>query len=155
MYIYISIHIYILEQGRWLGWYRWPPASQPSPMILYGDCQVRITRPFGCPLLTCASSCDASNDWSLVPAAFYRLGEVRKKRTMTYGPVWSQKWSEMVPDTHIQKSHGLMSGEKWSQHLSECRGRSTNLSTWSMDHCRYQRLIRIHLSENVVYIDGQ
>jgi len=63
---------------------------QPSPMISYGDCQVRITRPFGCPLLTCESSCDASNAWPLGPAAFFR--EVRKKRTMTYGPIWSQKW---------------------------------------------------------------
>ena len=34
------------------------------------DCQVRITRPFGCPLFTCASSCDASNAWPLGPAAF-------------------------------------------------------------------------------------
>ena len=88
--IYISIHTYILEQGRWLGWYRWPPASQPSPMISYGDCQMRITRPFGCPLLTCAFLCDASNAWCLDSAAFFR--EVRKKRTMTHGPIWSQKW---------------------------------------------------------------
>ena len=27
-------------------------------MISYGDCQVRITRPFGYPLLACAFSCD-------------------------------------------------------------------------------------------------
>ena len=104
MCIYVSIHTYILEQGRWLGWYQWPPASQPSPMISYGDCKVRITQPFGCPLITCAFSCDASNAWPLGPAAFFR--EVRKKRTMTYGPIWSKKWWEMVPDTHLQKSHG-------------------------------------------------
>jgi len=30
--------------------------QQPSQMISCGDCQVCITRPFGCPLLTCTSS---------------------------------------------------------------------------------------------------
>ena len=175
MYIYISIHTYILEQGRWLDlkqgakslWKSAPKKcadleqnlnlkevrQQPSPMISYGDYQVRITRPFGCPLLTCASSCDASNAWPLGPAVFSR--EVRKKRTMTYGPIWSQKWWEMVPDTHLQNSYGPMSGEKWSQHLSECWYRSTDLSTRSIDHGRYRRLIRIHLPENTVDIDGR
>ena len=46
-----------------------------------------------------------------------RVLEVRKNRTMTYGPIWSQKWWEMVPHTHLHKSHGHKSGEKWSQHL--------------------------------------
>jgi len=129
--------------------------QQPSPMISYGDCQVCITRPFGCPLFTCASesSCDTSNAWPLGPAAFSR--EVRKNRTMTYGPIWSQKWWEMVPDTHLQKNHGPMSGEKWSQHLSECRYQSTDLSTRWIDHGRYRRSMRIHLPENTVDIDGR
>jgi len=153
MYIYISIHTYKLEQGCWFGWYWWPPASQPSPMILYGDCQVRITRPFGCPLLTCVSSCDASNAWPLGPAAFFR--EVRKKRTMTYGPTWSQKWWEMVPDTHLQKCHGPMIGQNWSQHISERQYQSTDLSTRSIDHGRYRWSIRIQLPENTVDIDGR
>ena len=160
MYVYIYIYTYIYTwKGRWLDLKQgtkprslWKSAlkkcadleqnlnmkevwQQLSPMILYGDCQVRITRPFGCPLLTCASSCDTSNAWPLGPAAFFR--EVRKKRTMTYGPIWSQKWWEMVPDTHLQKSHGPMSGEKWSQHLSECRYRSTDLSTRSINHDWY------------------
>jgi len=87
------------------------------------------------------------------PGRFFR--EVRKKRTMTYGPIWSQKWWEMVPDTHPQKSHGPMSCEKWSQHLSECQHQSTNLSTWSINHGRYRRSIRIHLRENTVDIDGR
>ena len=73
-----------------------------------------------------------------------------KKRTMTYGPIWSQKWWEMVPDTHLQKSHGTMSGEKCSQHLSECRYRSSDLSTRSIDHGRYRRSIRIHLQRITV-----
>jgi len=175
MHIYISIHIYILEQGCWLDlkqgakslWKSAPEKcpnleqnlnlkevrQEPSPMISYGDCQVRITRPFGCPLLTWASSCEASNAWSLGPAAFFRA--VRKKRTMTCGPIWSQKWWEMVPDTHLQKSHGPMSGEKWSQHLSECWYWSTDLSTRSIDHGRYRRSIRIHLPESTVDIDGR
>ena len=127
------------------GWCRWPPASQLSPMISYRDCQVRIIRPFGCPLPTCAPSCDAANAWPLGTAAFLR--EVRKKRTMTYGPIWSQKWWEMVTDTYLQKSHGPVSGEKWSQHLSECRYQSTDLLTRSIDpsHGGYRRSIRIHL----------
>jgi len=119
-----------------LQWFRMETARCASPSLL------------GAPLLTCASSCDASNAWPLGPAAFVR--EVRKKRTMTYGPIWSQKWWEMVPDTHLQKSHGPMSDEKWSQHVSECRYQSTDLSTRSIDHGRYRRSIRIHLQRITV-----
>ena len=114
MYVYTYIYTYIytwtraltrLETGRqvalkecaekvrWLGTeleLERSATATVSPMISYGDCrQVRITRPFGCPLLTCAFSCDASNAWPLGPAAFFR--EVRKNRTMTYGSIWSQK----------------------------------------------------------------
>ena len=79
-----------------------------------------------------------------------RFSEKSGKRTMTYGPIWSQKWWEMVPDTHLQKSRGPMSDEKWSQHVSECRYQS--ISTRSIDHGRYRRSIRIHLT---VDIDGR
>jgi len=62
-----------------------PTHTEPSPMISYGDCQVRIHLAFWVPLLTCASSCDASNAWPLGPAAFFR--EVRT----------IDLWSHMVP----------------------------------------------------------
>jgi len=78
-----------------------------------------------------------------------------KKGPLTYGPIWSHKWWEMVPDTNLQKSHGPMCGQKWSQQLSKCRYLSTDLSTRSIDHGLYRRLIRIHLLENTVDIDGR
>jgi len=78
-----------------------------------------------------------------------------KKGPLTHGPIWSHKWWEMVPDTYLQKSHGPMGGEKWSQQLSKCRYLSTDLSTRSIDHSRYRRSIRIHLLENTVDIDGR
>jgi len=77
------------------------------------------------------------------------------KRTIDLGHIWSHRWWEMVPDTHLQKIHGLMGGEKWSQQLSKCRYLSTDLSTRLIDHGRYRRLIRIHLLENTVDIDGR
>jgi len=155
MYVYIYIYTYI---------YTWTRALTRLGLVTTRVATVsndfvwklpgRITRPFGSPLLTCASSCDASNTWPLGPTAFFR--EVRKKRTMTYGPIWSQKWWEMVPDTHLQKIHGPMNGEKRSQHLSECRYQSTDLSTRSIDHGRYRRSTRIHLSKKIkVDIDCQ
>ena len=85
-----------------------------------------------------------------VPAAFLR--EVMEKRTID---LWSHKWWEMVPDTHLQKSHGPMGGEKWSQQLFKCRYLSTDLSTQSIDHRRYRRSIRIHLLENTVDIGSR
>ena len=78
-----------------------------------------------------------------------------KKGPLTYGPIWSHKWWEIVPDTHLQKSHGPMGGEKWSQQLFKCRYLSTDLSTQSIDHRRYRRSIRIHLLENTVDIDSR
>jgi len=126
MYIYLYIHIYLNKGADSAGtsdhprrnrlqWFRMETCRCTSPGLLGAHCWH-------------ASSCDASNAWSLGPAAFFR--EVRKNRTMTCGPIWSQKWWELVPDTHLQQSHGTMSGEKWSQHLSECRYRSTNLRTF-------------------------
>jgi len=78
-----------------------------------------------------------------------------KSGPLTYGPIWSHKLWEMVPDTHLQKSHGPIGGEKWSQQLSKCRYISTDLSTRSIDHGRYRRSIRNHLLENTVDIDGR
>ena len=51
----------------------------------------------------------------------------KKSGLLTYGPIWSHNWWEMVPDTHLQKSHGPIGGEKYSQQLSSCRYRSTDL----------------------------
>ena len=78
-----------------------------------------------------------------------------KKGPLTYGPIWSHKWWEIDPDTHLQQIHGPIGGEKWSQQISKCRYLSTDLLTWSIDHCRYRRSIRIHLFENMVDIDGR
>jgi len=62
----------------------------------------------------------------------------------------------MVPYTqHLQKSHGPMGGENWSQQLSKRRYLSTDLSTRSIDHGRYRRSIKIHLLKNTVDIDGR
>jgi len=76
-----------------------------------------------------------------------------KSGPLTYGPTWSHKWSEMVPDTYLQKSHGPIGGEKWSQQLSKCRYLCTDLSTLSIDLGRYRWSIRIHLLENTIDID--
>jgi len=104
-------------------------------------------------VLTCASSCDASNAWPLGPAVFFR--EVRKKRTIDLGPIWSHKWWEMVPDTHLQKIHVNIHGEKWSQRLFKCWYLSTDLLTQSINHGRYRRSRRIHLLQNTVDINGR
>jgi len=61
----------------------------------------------------------------------------------------------MVPDTHLQKNHGTLGGEKWSQKLSKCQYLSTDLSTRLIDHGRYPQSIRIHLLENTVDIDSR
>jgi len=61
----------------------------------------------------------------------------------------------MVLDTHLQKNHGPMVRQIYSQQLFKCRYLSTDLSTRSIDHDWYQRLIRIHLLENTVDIDGR
>jgi len=66
-----------------------------------------------------------------------------------YGLISDEKWSR----THLQKIHGTMGGQKWSQQVSKCRYLSTALSIWSIDHSRYRRSIRIHLLENTVDID--
>ena len=128
MYIYISIHTYILEQGRWLDlkqgakslWKSAPKKcadveqnlnlkevrQQPSPMISYGDCQVHITRPFGCPLLTCVSSCDASKAWSMGPAAFLPRSQEKKDHGL---------WSHMVPEVMRNGPGYTSTKDSWSQ----------------------------------------
>jgi len=171
MYLCISKHTYILEQGHWLGWYQWAPASQSSPMISYGDCQVRHTRPFGCPLLRLMF-------WPLGPAAFSR--EVRGNRTMTYGPIWSQKWWEIILDTHVQMVSEVMRNnpgytstkESWSHGWWEMVPTSIWMSKvihWFIDlvdqslliltvdkdlptgeYSWYWRSIRIHLQRSTV-----
>jgi len=40
-----------------------------------------------------------------------------KSGPLTYCPIWSHKWWEMVSDTHLQKSHGPIDCEKWSQQI--------------------------------------
>jgi len=51
------------------------PRNQHTPTMCTMDTESRIHLAFWVPLLTCASSCDASNAWPLGPAAFFR--EVR------------------------------------------------------------------------------
>jgi len=70
------------------------------------------TPAFWVPPLTCACSCDASTLglWAR-PRSSEKSG---KKGPLTYGPIWSHKWWEMVPDTHLHKSHGHMGGQKCS-----------------------------------------
>ena len=129
VYIYVCIYIYLyihinLNKGadsagtgdhprrNRLQWFRMETARCASPGLLGATTNLRfLVWRFQCLAFGPAKH--------LGPAAFFR--EVRQKRTMTYGSIWSQKWWDMVPDTHLQKSHGPMSGEKWSQHLSECR----------------------------------
>ena len=55
----------------------------------------------------------------------------------------------MVPDTHLQKSHGYMGGEKWSQELSKV---DTYPPIQSIDHGPYRRSIRIYPVENTCRI---
>jgi len=120
----------------------------------------------GAPLLTCASSCDASNAWPLGPAAFFR--EVRKKRKMTYGPIWSH----MVPEVMRNGPGYTSTKESWSHQWWEMVptciwmsipnhwfidpvDRSRSISTVDKDsptgdYGRYRRSIRIHLQRITV-----
>jgi len=105
------------------------------------------------------ASCDASNAKPRVTLQMLRLWArprfSEKSGPWTYGPIWSHKWWEMVPDTHLPKIHGLIGGEKWSQQLSKCRYLSTDVSTRSIDHGRCRPSIRKHLFENTVDNDGR
>jgi len=80
------------------------------------------------------------------------------KGPFTQGPILSHMRWEMVPDTHLQKIHGPMGGEKWSQQLSKCPihrfidpvDRSRLISTVDKDsptgeYGWYQRSTPIHL----------
>jgi len=124
MYACISIHTYILEQGRWLGWYWWPPASQPSPMISYETAR-------------CASPGLLGAHCSL---ALPRV-------TLQMPGLWARP---RFPRSQEKKDYDI-----WSHMVSECWYQSTDLSTRSIDHSWYWRLIRIHLPENTVDIDGR
>jgi len=68
------------------------------------------------------------------------FSEKSKIRTID---LWSHRFWEMVPDTHPPRSHGLMRGEKWSQHLSKYRHLSTDLFTRLISHGRYRRSMPI------------
>jgi len=160
MYFHISIHIYTLDQGRWLDLKQGAKSLWNSVPKQCADLEqnlnlkeVRHLETWKKCSLALPQSRDAPNAWALGPAAFFR--EVREKRTIDLGPIWSHKWWEIAPYTHLQKGLGPMDGEKWSQQLSKCRYLSTDLSTRSIDHGRYRRSIRIHLLENTVDIDGR
>jgi len=122
-------------------------------IYIYIYAYIYVDWPFGChcslafPRVTFQTLFFGSNAWPLGPATFFR-----EVRTID---LWSHKWWEMFPDTHLQKSRGPIGREKWSQQLSKCRYLSTDLSTLSIDHGRYRRSIRIHLFENTVDIDGR
>ena len=125
MYIYVSIHTYILEQGRWLDlkqgakslWNSAPKKcadleqnlnlkevrQQPSPMISYGDCQGRITRTFGCPLLTYLLALprvalQMRGLWAR-PRFSEKSGKKGPWLMVPYGPRSDEKWSRI----HIYK----------------------------------------------------
>jgi len=125
--------------------------------ISYGDCQVRITRPFGCPLLTCASSCALQ---TLGLWAWPRFSEKSGKKgpwlMVPYGPRSDEKWSLI----HIYKR--VMVNEWWEMvptsiwmsipihWFIDPVDRSRSILTVDRDsppgeYGRYQRSIRIHL----------
>jgi len=117
--LYLPPWLLVQSLARWLtqsnssrriklsnDWYQWPPALQLSPMILYFIWRLSGAhhQAFWVPTADLRFLVCTSNAWPLGLAVFLR--EVRKKRTMTYGPIWSQKWWKMVPDTHLQKING-------------------------------------------------
>ena len=131
MYIYISIHTYYT-------WTRALTRLETGRQVALKECAEKV-RWLGTELeLERNATVTVSNDfvWRLpgahhptfwVPTAHLRFLVWRFKR-LAFGPgrifprsqekkdhdLWSQKWWEMVPDIHLQKSHGPMSGEKWS-----------------------------------------
>jgi len=96
MYTYISIHTYILEQGRRLGWYRWPHVSQPSvdtvrcasPGLLGAHCSLALPR----------VTFKRLSLWAR-PRFSEKSGEKGPWLMVPYGPRSDEKWSRI----HIYK----------------------------------------------------
>ena len=160
IYIYLYIHIYLNKGADSTGtgdhprrnrlqWFRMETARCASPHLVW--CRDCISRPFGCPPLTCASSCDTSNAWPLGPAAFFR--EVREKKD-------HDLWSHMVPEVMRNGPEYTSTKESWSHEWWEMVPTSIwmsipiHWSTRSIDHGWYWLSIRIHLPENTVDINS-
>jgi len=171
IYIYISIHTYILEQGRWHDLKQGATSlwkSAPKKCADFGT-ELELER---------SATATVSNDfvWRLpgahhptfwVPTANLCF-LVWRSKCLAFGPgrvfPRSQEkqdhdlWSHMVPEVMENGPGYTSTKESWSHQwwemvpTSECRYRSTDLSTRSIDHGPYRRSIRIHLQR--ITVDG-
>jgi len=75
----------------------------------------------------------------------------------TYIYTWTRVLTRLVPVTTrvATVSNDFVWRLSSAHHPAECRYQSTDLSTRSIDHGRYRRLIKIYLPENTVNIDGR
>ena len=173
MYIYISIHTYILEQGRWLDLKQGAKSLWKSAPKKCADLEQNLN-------LKEVRQEPSHFVWGLSgahhPAFWVATTHLRflvwRFKNFVFGPgrvfPRSQEkkdhglWSHMVPEVMRNGPGYTSTKESWSHErwqmvptsIWPAIWRFTDLSTRSIDHGRYRRSIRMDLPENTVDFDG-